>query len=192
MDMRCSDMSETSERRARVPRRDGLRVGVVAAALAMSIAGCATTGAGGASAVAAPAGAGTAQTAASPANAPGPATHAARPEQALPPPTALESQAGIQVAHIGATASGGLVDARFRVLDAAKAATLLRDPANAPMLLAGDRPPLMPPHHALKGARFAKDQVFFVLYPNTRGAIQPGTAVTVALGPMRLGPVTAQ
>ena len=117
---------------------------------------------------------------------------APKPLQALPPPSELELQVGIQVAHIALTASGGLVDARFKVLDASKATALLADPANVPMLIAGDKPPVMAPHHALKGARYAKDQVFFIIYPNTRSAIQPGADVMVAFGAARLGPVKAQ
>ena len=120
------------------------------------------------------------------------APYAARPAQPLPPPSALEAETGIQIAQVGLTASGGLVDVRFRVLDAAKAKALLGNPANVPMLIAGDNPPLMPPHHALKGARFAKGQVFYILYPNQRNAIKPGVQVTVAMGDARLGPVTAQ
>lgn len=104
----------------------------------------------------------------------------------------MESQVGIQIAHVGLTASGGLVDLRFKVLDAAKARALLGNPANVPMLIAGDMPPLMPPHKALHGARYGQGQVVYVLYPNLRGAIKPGVAVTVAMGDARLGPVTAQ
>jgi hypothetical protein len=114
----------------------------------------------------------------------------AAPQQ--PPPSALEVQAGLQIAQVGVTAQGGLVDVRFKVLDAARARTLLGNPANAPLLMAGDSPPLAAPHHALKGARFANGQVFFILFPNARGSVQPGVPVTVALGNTLLGPVTAQ
>jgi len=118
--------------------------------------------------------------------------HATRTEHALPAPSALEAQYGVQIVQVGLTASGGLVDLRFKVLDAAKARSLLGNPANAPVLIAGDKPPLAPPHHALRGARFGKGQVVFILYPNLRGAIQPGTEVVVAMGDARLGPVLAQ
>jgi hypothetical protein len=120
------------------------------------------------------------------------AAHAAKAEQALPAPSALETQYGVQIVQVGLTASGGLVDLRFKVLDATKARALLGNPANAPVLIAGDKPPLSPPHHALRGARFGKGQVVFILYPNLRGAIQPGTEVVVAMGDARLGPVLAQ
>lgn len=121
-----------------------------------------------------------------------PAEHAINNVQALPQPSALESQVGIQIAHVGLTASGGLVDLRFKVLDAAKAKALLGNPANAPMLIAGDKPPLMPPHKALHGARYGQGQVVYILYPNLRGAVKHGSEVTVAMGDARLGPVTAQ
>jgi hypothetical protein len=120
------------------------------------------------------------------------ALQAAKAAHQLPAPSALETQTGIQIAHVGLTASGGLVDVRFKVLDAAKAKVMLADPANAPQLVVGDKPPLMAPHHALRGARFAQGQVFYILYPNQRQAIKPGVPVTVAMGQTRLGPVTAQ
>ncbi len=120
------------------------------------------------------------------------AVHAIKIVQKLPPPSALETQYGIQIAHVGLTASGGLVDLRFKVLDAAKAGALLGNPANTPMLIAGDMPPLMPPHKALHGARYGQGQLVYILYPNMRGAIKPGVEVMVAMGDVRLGPVTAQ
>jgi hypothetical protein len=155
--------------------------------LSLGFAGCATSGA--ASSVPAKPVTTKAHTAA-----PGPAAaaHAAGAVAKLPDPTAQEIEAGIQVTHIGVTASGGLVDARFRVLDPAKANTLLGNMANAPALIAGDLPPLMAPHHAIKSGRYAKDQVFVVLYPNMRQAVRSGAPVSVAFGPVRIGPVTAQ
>jgi hypothetical protein len=107
-------------------------------------------------------------------------------------PSALETQAGLQITHIGLTASGGLVDLRLKVLDAAKAGALLGNAAHAPMLIAGDKPPLMPPHKALHGAKYTQGQVVYILYPNLRGAVTAGAEVTVAVGEVRLGPVTAQ
>ena len=120
------------------------------------------------------------------------AEHAIKTVKPLAEPSALEAQYGIQIAHVGLTASGGLVDLRFKVLDAVKARALLGNPANAPMLVAGDLPPLMPPHKALHGAKFGQGQVVYILYPNLRGAIKPGVEVMVAMGEVRLGPVTAQ
>lgn len=121
-----------------------------------------------------------------------PVPQTARAKVEVLPPSALEMQYGIQITQIGLTASGGLVDVRFKVLDAVKARALLGNPANTPMLIAGDKPPLMAPHNALRGARFGQGQVFYILYPNLRSAIKPGVDVIVAMGEARLGPVTAQ
>ena len=112
--------------------------------------------------------------------------------QSLPAPSVAEARLGLQLAHVGVTASGGLVDARFKVLDAAKVKALLANPANAPHLVASETPPLMPPHHALRGARFSEGQIFYIMYPNTRSAIKPGVEVSVAMGDDRLGPVKAE
>jgi len=162
------------------------RVALLTAMLPLMVAGCATQGApNGASAETAKPLANTPQVAAA-------APQAVKPVQPLSEPTALEKQHGIQIAQVGLTAAGGLVDVRFKVLDPAKARALLGNAAHAPMLIAGDNPPLMPPHHALKGARFGKGQVFYILYPNVRSAVQPGVEVTVAVGDVRLGPVMAQ
>lgn len=120
------------------------------------------------------------------------APHAARPAQQMRSPSALETRYGIQIVQLGLAASGGLVDLRFKVLDAVKVKALLGDPANAPMLVAGDKPPLMAPHNALRGAKFGQGQVVYILYPNLRSAIKPGVEVTVVMGEARLGPVTAQ
>jgi len=118
--------------------------------------------------------------------------HLAKPAQPLPPPSAIETQYGIQIMQVGLTASGGLVDVRFKVLDVMKVRALLGNPANTPMLIAADKPPLMAPHNALHGAKFGQGQIFYILYPNLRGTIRPGIEVTVALGDTILGPVTAQ
>jgi hypothetical protein len=166
---------------------------LLTALLPLMVAGCATQGVPtGASAEAAKPVANTPQVAAAVSQPPVVAPQPVKPVQPLPEPTALEKQHGIQIAQVGLTAAGGLVDVRFKVLDAAKARALLGNAANAPQLIAGDKPPLMPPHHALRGARFSKGQVFYILYPNARSVIEPGVEVTVAMGAVRLGPVTVQ
>jgi hypothetical protein len=162
---------------------------LVAALVAIGAMGCASQPSTGGHAAASPTPA-----AAAPATAAAPDEKAARTGQPAPPqpPTEQELAAGIQVLHIGVTASGGLVDARFKVLDGVKATALLGDPANAPRIVAGDNPPLMAPHHSIKGGRYTKDQTLFILYPNTRQAVKPSVEVYVAFGATRLGPITAQ
>jgi hypothetical protein len=163
-----------------------LRLAFAASLLPLLAGGCASPEPGSASPVAAK------STAAAPAPVRAASAAHVRPAPTIAEPTVIEIQNGIQLAQVGVAASGGLVDVRFRVLDAAKAKALLSNQANMPMLVAGDRPPVMPPHHALRGARLSQGQLFYILYPNSRGLIQPGTEVSVAWGDVRLGPVTAQ
>ncbi|MGZ8815802.1 MAG: hypothetical protein ACXWZI_17950 [Mycobacterium sp.] len=169
--------------------RNAFRRAALVTALPWVVGGCAVQG-GGTAEPATPATAISAQVATA---APQPAT--AQPARTRPqasPPTALETRYGIQITQIGLAAAGGLVDFRFKVLDVAKARKLLGDPANVPVLIAGDSPPLMPPRHALHGAKFGPGTVYYILYPNVRNAVRPGVEVTVAMGDVRLGPVTVQ
>lgn len=117
---------------------------------------------------------------------------AAKANPRVAAPSELETQYGIQITQIGLTASDGLVDVRFKILDATKARKLLGVPANAPLLISGNNPPLSPPHHSMHGAKFGDGLVYFILYPNVRGAIKHGAEVTVAMGDVRLGPVIVQ
>lgn len=129
-------------------KEDLLRFALLAAVLPVVASGCVVppaTAVGGASPMAEVAPPGDSTTA-----------PVAKPRQQLAPPSATESRYGIQITQIGLTAAGGLVDFRFKVLDAAKARQLLGDPANAPVLIAEHNPPLMPPHHALRGAKFGE------------------------------------
>lgn len=116
----------------------------------------------------------------------------ATPAARFAPAGDLEALGGIQVTQVGVTAAGGLVDLRFKVLDAAKARKLLGDPANIPVLVAQGGLPLHAPHNALKGAKYGDGLVYFILYPNVRGAVRPGDEVTVAMGETRYGPVTVR
>ena len=127
-----------------------------------------------------------------PAQAPVNGAHAVRTKPDIPPPTEIETRNGIQITQVALTAAGGLVDFRFKVLNAAKASKLFATPANVPVLMAEGEPPLMPPHHAMRGAKFGEGNILFILYPNVRGAIKHGAEVMVAVGDVRLGPVTVR
>lgn len=105
----------------------------------------------------------------------------------------LEERYGIAITRVGVVGAGGMVDLRFTVVDPLKARPLLGD-GMAPTLLARrGNPPLTAPHHgAQRSIRLQKDAPCFVLYPNARGAVRPGTQVSVAFGDVRAGPIAAQ
>ena len=86
-----------------------------------------------------------------------------------------------------------VIDTELRcVLDSAKARALLGKAANSPELLVDQAPPLVAPHHALRGARLNRGEVFYILFPNARASVKAGVDVTVAMGEARLGPVRVQ
>ena len=99
---------------------------------------------------------------------------------ALPINPAIEERWGIRVTQIGVSADGGLVDFRFVVIDPDKALAMLQEEKNLPVLIAEENgavvnsAALMAARHTLQPGR-----TYFLLYRNTRGAIQSGSAVSV-------------
>jgi hypothetical protein len=107
--------------------------------------------------------------------------------------SALEERYGVQVKLIGVTAGGGMIDLRLKIVNAAKARRLLQDPANLPALIVQDGgTTLKAPESVSYDLNLESGGVFFVLFPNTRGVIRPGTPVTVGFGDVRLDPIIAQ
>lgn len=111
-------------------------------------------------------------------------------------PAAFQERHGIRLDQVAVTASGGLVDLRFTVLDPVKARALLAGHdghAGAPRLLdprTGQA--LEAPHGAMRNVRLKQDAACFLIYPNVRGAVRTGTKVSVLFGDVRVGPVAAK
>lgn len=108
-------------------------------------------------------------------------------------PTALEEEYGIRVNLVAVTAEGGLVDVRFTVVDKFKAEELFHDSTTMPVLYIEAKgavlaAPAPMAHHInlLDGASY------FLLYPNSGGTVQEGTAVSVVISNVRLAAVAAQ
>jgi hypothetical protein len=112
---------------------------------------------------------------------------------AVPISPQIEQTWGIRVTQLGVTADGGMVDFRYIVLDPTKAHAMLANVDRLPVLIAEDSQTLvnsaarMDTKHDLTAGR-----TYFLLYRNTHGAIQPGTAVTVKLGELQLAHVIAR
>jgi len=107
--------------------------------------------------------------------------------------TDLEQAYGIRVNLVAVTAAGGLVDMRFTVVDKAKASSMLSDHAAMPSLFvqASGRV-LQAPAGMGHKITVLDGASYFVLFPNSGGAVQSGTAVSVVIGDVRLEPITAQ
>lgn len=109
------------------------------------------------------------------------------------PLTQLAEQYGIQITLVAVSGAGGLVDFRFKVLDPDKARKLVGDPPTMPALVAkGSDLKIETSHKMMHAIRLQKDAVSYALYPNVRGAIKPGTPVSVAFNGLRVEPVNAQ
>jgi len=103
----------------------------------------------------------------------------------------LEERYGLRVMLIGVTAGGGLVDLRFKVVDAEKVRPLFKDHANMPVLLpVGSKVRLgLPGRHSTD---YVSGKVYYMLYGNANGIVQPGKPVSVAFGDLVLEPIEAQ
>lgn len=104
----------------------------------------------------------------------------------------LISNYGFRVRLIGVTAAGGLVDVRFKVLDKEKAAVLLNNPEYFPELRAEDGTLIKVPVESIQEMHLEDDGIVFMLFPNTGGAVTPGSSVNIRFGDIVLEPILAQ
>lgn len=107
--------------------------------------------------------------------------------------TDMEQEYGIRVNLVAVTAAGGLVDLRFTIVDKDKAEHLLHDASSMPKLFVehsgavlGAREAMAHKLNLLDGASY------FILYPNSGGAVQAGTPVSIVIDGIRLEPLAAQ
>ena len=111
----------------------------------------------------------------------------------IPTSPAIEATWGVRVTHVAVTADGGLVEMRFLVLDSDRALAMMQDVSNVPVLRVEANgtlvrsAALMTAKHAIAPGRTG-----FMLYRNTKGAIQPGTSIAVVFGKLELQHVLAQ
>lgn len=103
---------------------------------------------------------------------------------------ALETKHGIRLARISVSPAGGLVELRFTVLDAAKAQQLL---LTAPRLIARDSGHALqvPDQGPWRSISLKPGASCFVLFPNARSVVKPGTRVSLAFGSVQIEPVIA-
>lgn len=105
----------------------------------------------------------------------------------------LEQDYGLRLRLLAVTAGGGMVDFRLKILDAQKASQLLLDPHKAPQLVVpGKGVTLIAPPDPQQELKLEDGGVFFILFSNSGGAVQPGTPVIVSFGDLQLEPVPAQ
>jgi hypothetical protein len=105
----------------------------------------------------------------------------------------MEQEYGIKVTLVAVIAAGGLVDVRFTVVDKDKATHFLHDATTLPALYVESSGAVLTTSRAKAHKMTVLDGgSYFVLYPNSGGAIQAGTGVSVVVDGLRLEPITAQ
>jgi hypothetical protein len=109
---------------------------------------------------------------------------------AFPQSAAMENQLGVRFSRVAVVGDGGLVTVTYVVLDSEKASRFQSDVAHPPALLSESRHigtkrvAVMKQGHALRAG-----QTYYLVYQNTRGALQPGEHVTVVDGSLKLAHV---
>jgi hypothetical protein len=104
----------------------------------------------------------------------------------------LEADYGVRFDLVAVTASGGLVDLRFTVLDEAKAKGLFHTVASSPALLVEGKGTVL---RTRKGMNHTLSLLtggrYFVLFSNSGGVIQAGTKVSVVIDDVRIESMAA-
>ena len=105
----------------------------------------------------------------------------------------LEDEYGLRLNLVAVTAAGGLVDVRFTVTDKDKALHVLHDAASMPELyVEASGVVLRAPKPLAHKMVLLNGATYFVLYPNSGGAIQRGTSVSVLIDSVRSQPIVAE
>ena len=105
----------------------------------------------------------------------------------------LEAAYGIRVTLVAVTAEGGLVDVRFIVTDEAKAASVLAEHQAMPALFVERSGAVLSTSHPMAHkVVLVHGGTYFLLYPNSAGAVQAGTPVSIVVDDVRLAAITAQ
>jgi hypothetical protein len=116
------------------------------------------------------------------------------PRVAVPPvvtPAGLERRSGVRIVYVAVSGAGGLVDLRYQVVDAAKAAAVH---VTQPELVdegSGVVVDSLLMNHSHTG-RFRAGQTYYLVFENPGNLVQRGGRVTVALGGVRVPHVHVQ
>jgi hypothetical protein len=102
----------------------------------------------------------------------------------------LAAELGIEVKLVAVSAGGGLVDFRFKVLDASRAQIIFDE--LYPSIVARNGT-VLPSDLARHGRTICKTgQTHFILYANTGTAVRVGETVSVQIGDLRIDDIAVQ
>jgi len=119
---------------------------------------------------------------------------------AQPERPAVETTYGIRVEGLRLSAAGSMLDFRYRVLDAQKAAPLLNgkvqpfllDEARSAKLGVPNTPVLGRIRQTARNNNIRTDHTYFVMFGNPGKAVQSGDKVTLLLGEVKITDLTVR
>jgi hypothetical protein len=107
--------------------------------------------------------------------------------------TTLEEKYGLRVLLVAVTGAGGFVDVRLKMVDGEKAALLLTDKNNFPRVFTEQGFILNAPEDTKSQKyEFFSGGSLFIIYPNSRNAVQRDQPVTILFGNTALEPIKAK
>jgi hypothetical protein len=99
----------------------------------------------------------------------------------------IEERFGVRFTGLHLVAKNGLVDLRYRVLDAGKAKNFGHYTETSPLIIAEDSGKTVEVTiMGLHNHRVETGRTYYVLYRNTGDALEPGSLVTIQLGDLSL------
>ena len=107
----------------------------------------------------------------------------------------LQAKYGLNVNLVGITALGSIIDLRFSILDADKAASLLDDPERMPALLIEDGDQnmmIMPARMSRHSEHLKTGGLYIMFFPNKQSVVHSGSQVSLVFGDIQLEPVITQ
>jgi len=105
----------------------------------------------------------------------------------------IEEQFGVRFTGLHLLGRDGLVDLRYRVIDAGKAKNFGHYTETSPLLIAEDSGKLIEVTIlGLHNHRVEAGRIYYIMYRNTGGALRKGSLVTIQLGDQRLEHVPVQ
>lgn len=105
----------------------------------------------------------------------------------------IEEKFGVRFTGLHLVARHGLVDLRYRVLDAGKAKNFGHYTETSPLIIAEDSGKTVEVTiMGLHNHRVETGRGYYILYRNTANALDPGSLVTIQLGDQRLEHVMVQ
>jgi hypothetical protein len=105
----------------------------------------------------------------------------------MPESAEIERKFGVRFTFLAVTADGGMVELRYRVIDAGKAANFGHYTETSPRVVSEDSGKSVDVTiMGLHNHRVEPGRMYYVLYRNTGGAIKSGRPVTIAVGDLEL------